>query len=417
MPHKVASRSTHGCWTCRLRKKKCDENHPSCFRCTYLETICDGYGPRPYWMDRGALQREQAGYKKRIIAQIKSAKRINTLPNASQHVESESDAFVLQDIATSTFLHAHPTKDTLSQGGLGRRADFQLLGSDGDLYANSEPIWSEAMNSANFPTELFYDQTAWNTTSDDSRTLSTSVCSATRGRNVQSPIDVSRSNVHYESNMKPMDPLYDPILTDIYSSDLSGYNSEVDWPLTTQTNSSLSCTDLVSQPAGLNDPILYGDMEDILFMYYFDHVFYIYCPFYFPFDRRGRGWLLSILKRVSSAYHAALLLGEYHHSASTQHNSSYSGSARGGHYDMALQELQISLARSSAWSGSLGLTHSVEVLTTILHLLFYEVRSYSPSVIFNANLSKHSRPRVASIMRRYISGQRILCFHRLCKHR
>lgn len=86
---KLVSRSTHGCWTCRLRKKKCDENHPSCFRCTSLRIACGGYGPMPYWMDRGDLQRGQARYKTHVIAQIKSAMRENELPGTSQNVEHE----------------------------------------------------------------------------------------------------------------------------------------------------------------------------------------------------------------------------------------------------------------------------------------------------------------------------------------
>ena len=46
-----------------------------------------------------------------------------------------------------------------------------------------------------------------------------------------------------------------------------------------------------------------------------------------------------------------------------------------GYYDLALGELQSSLVLSSTWTGNLGLTYNIEVLTTIVHLLFYEVRS------------------------------------------
>lgn len=392
MPRKLASRSTHGCWTCRLRKKKCDENHPSCFRCTSLQIICDGYGPRPYWMDRGDLQREQARYKTHIIAQIKSARRENKLPCTSQNVEPELDTLVTRNIATSSFPPAHLTQETLLQSGLAPQRNLQLFGRDGDLHTSSEPIWSEVLDSSNFSTENFYDQIVRMTkydpcSSDASQTLPTSISSVTEGGNIQSSIDVSRSNSQPEANMETIDPLCDPTLSEYCSSELSGYSSEADWSLSAQTNSPSGFTDLVSQPAGLSNPILHGDVEDILFMYYFDHVFYIYCPFYFPSNRKGRGWLFSILKRVKSAYHAALVLSEYHHSTSTQHNSSYPARTRGGHYDLALQELQVSLARSSAWSGNLGLTYNVEVLTTILHLLFYEVRSCSSLILSSMLIS------------------------------
>jgi hypothetical protein len=39
-------------------------------------------------------------------------------------------------------------------------------------------------------------------------------------------------------------------------------------------------------------------MEDILFRYYFHHVFYMHCYFYFPSNWQGGVWLLPTLKRV-----------------------------------------------------------------------------------------------------------------------
>lgn len=39
------SRSRRGCWTCRQRKVKCDEERPSCRRCVRLGRLCD-YEPR-----------------------------------------------------------------------------------------------------------------------------------------------------------------------------------------------------------------------------------------------------------------------------------------------------------------------------------------------------------------------------------
>jgi hypothetical protein len=50
-------RSKQGCWTCRLRKKKCDEGQPQCSTCESLSITCYGYGPKPLWMDDGERQR------------------------------------------------------------------------------------------------------------------------------------------------------------------------------------------------------------------------------------------------------------------------------------------------------------------------------------------------------------------------
>ena len=46
----MASRTTKGCWTCRIRKKKCDEGRPSCGPCAFRQIICYGYGEKPWFM-------------------------------------------------------------------------------------------------------------------------------------------------------------------------------------------------------------------------------------------------------------------------------------------------------------------------------------------------------------------------------
>ncbi|KAL7946737.1 fungal-specific transcription factor domain-containing protein [Trichoderma barbatum] len=47
----VRSRSKRGCWTCRIRHRKCDEGHPFCKECDNRRLHCHGYGPRPSWLD------------------------------------------------------------------------------------------------------------------------------------------------------------------------------------------------------------------------------------------------------------------------------------------------------------------------------------------------------------------------------
>ncbi|KAI8721647.1 hypothetical protein NCS52_00306800 [Fusarium sp. LHS14.1] len=44
------SRTKTGCWTCRLRRKKCDENKPACVNCTSRNLECYGYDQKPAWM-------------------------------------------------------------------------------------------------------------------------------------------------------------------------------------------------------------------------------------------------------------------------------------------------------------------------------------------------------------------------------
>ncbi|KAK4067550.1 transcriptional regulator family: Fungal Specific TF [Trichoderma harzianum] len=57
-----------GCWTCRLRRKKCDETRPECANCTGLQITCHYGRLKPEWLD-GAEKQEAMAAK--IKSQIK----------------------------------------------------------------------------------------------------------------------------------------------------------------------------------------------------------------------------------------------------------------------------------------------------------------------------------------------------------
>ncbi|PHH67332.1 hypothetical protein CDD81_96 [Ophiocordyceps australis] len=61
-------RSSGGCWTCRLRRKKCAENRPECDTCRALEITCFFQDDKPEWMDGGRKQRQMV---EAIKAQVK----------------------------------------------------------------------------------------------------------------------------------------------------------------------------------------------------------------------------------------------------------------------------------------------------------------------------------------------------------
>lgn len=76
-------RSKQGCWTCRLRKKKCDEGRPLCSLCTSLSITCYGYGPRPDWMDNGEREKAVANGIKEIVKHT-SRRKITTQLSSRQ---------------------------------------------------------------------------------------------------------------------------------------------------------------------------------------------------------------------------------------------------------------------------------------------------------------------------------------------
>jgi hypothetical protein len=47
-----------GCWTCKLRRKKCNGARPACGDCDSLEIVCV-YGPKPTWMKGDEEQRKK----------------------------------------------------------------------------------------------------------------------------------------------------------------------------------------------------------------------------------------------------------------------------------------------------------------------------------------------------------------------
>lgn len=53
------TRSRNGCWTCRLRKRKCDETQPRCESCKSYSLVCHGFGQKPKCIDDGPLQRAE----------------------------------------------------------------------------------------------------------------------------------------------------------------------------------------------------------------------------------------------------------------------------------------------------------------------------------------------------------------------
>nr|AOP12494.1 transcription factor ClrB-I2 [Penicillium oxalicum] len=77
MSGKAHKRSRSGCFTCRLRRKKCDEKHPACGACINLSVRCEY--KRPVWWGNADQRKLQ---KERIKNKIKQTKMIER--NGSQ---------------------------------------------------------------------------------------------------------------------------------------------------------------------------------------------------------------------------------------------------------------------------------------------------------------------------------------------
>ncbi|KAF1998091.1 hypothetical protein P154DRAFT_439891 [Amniculicola lignicola CBS 123094] len=98
---KMHRRSRTGCFTCRLRRKKCDEGKPSCRACKHLGLKCEY--KRPMWWSNTDQRRNQKELIKNII------KRTKLNEKTAQGVSMSANT-------PPSLCHSMPTSDTFSDG-------------------------------------------------------------------------------------------------------------------------------------------------------------------------------------------------------------------------------------------------------------------------------------------------------------
>lgn len=63
------------CWTCKLRRKKCDATKPTCRACESRDIPCYGFGDRPEWMNGGEEERAELNKIKDAVKKNNKRKR------------------------------------------------------------------------------------------------------------------------------------------------------------------------------------------------------------------------------------------------------------------------------------------------------------------------------------------------------
>jgi hypothetical protein len=118
------ARSRGACWTCRLRRKKCDEKFPVCSACTSLAVPCYGYDPKPAWADGGVRQKAKAEELQIIIRELASLRRRS---RRKRVVDSASDLVGVEKYGVDeALLDARPSNvaSTANKGSNGQGARF-----------------------------------------------------------------------------------------------------------------------------------------------------------------------------------------------------------------------------------------------------------------------------------------------------
>ncbi|KAK4615528.1 Transcriptional regulatory protein pro1 [Fulvia fulva] len=111
---KMHRRSRSGCFTCRLRRKKCEEGKPACKACKHLGLRCDY--KRPMWWSNGEQRRQQKEMIKNIIKRTQLSKK---QAQAQQSLNTSSPPPLSHSVPTSAeapFAESFPQSRCPSEG-------------------------------------------------------------------------------------------------------------------------------------------------------------------------------------------------------------------------------------------------------------------------------------------------------------
>lgn len=122
-------RSFSGCWTCRLRRKKCDEQRPICQACASLQIDCYTENSKPKWMDGGSRQEKMLQHIKARIKETAPYRRWNRTPGGKDSllrptISMDFDPAISLDALNATphqisrLLHQHVEQNDQANSGV-----------------------------------------------------------------------------------------------------------------------------------------------------------------------------------------------------------------------------------------------------------------------------------------------------------
>ncbi|TLS28725.1 hypothetical protein PpBr36_00639 [Pyricularia pennisetigena] len=155
-PSSKPNRTSDGCWTCRLRKKKCDLGQPTCVSCASLEIECMYSDAKPQWMDGGELQRGRA---EQVKAEVK---RRATLRREKRHVVGDMDGETMIDLEMADGLdgvHLSARAARLN-GDVGSARAFATSERSGAIDGDSFDAATDTPPSSSWTTEHSPDSSA-----------------------------------------------------------------------------------------------------------------------------------------------------------------------------------------------------------------------------------------------------------------
>ncbi|KAG0646244.1 Pestheic acid cluster transcriptional regulator 3 [Hyphodiscus hymeniophilus] len=313
-------KSKQGCWTCRLRRKKCDERPHTCSTCESLTIPCYGYGSKPDWV--------------RPLPEFKSYSIVWT-----ERLETVSEAVD-------------------GKGVLEQPSDFLITVMDNG---------AREKEMANNIKQIVKK------TSRQKGRLGISM-SGFKGRSV-AVSDSDPGGVKIAP--KPMDVNFSSarVVTKGLTPPLTDTNSG------SSPRSSDSAESPHNQPEALSWLSAVKSEEAVLLMHFIDIIFPLQYPMYRPsIIEGGRGWLLSLLLRTKPLYHASLALSAYHRGTAllaSHHGacSAFSTVSQEQLLSLCLSEFRQAIRDAGAWIGEAAAcpSNSLGLMACAIQLIFFEL--------------------------------------------
>ncbi|EED11980.1 C6 transcription factor, putative [Talaromyces stipitatus ATCC 10500] len=366
---------------------------------------CHGYGPRPEWMDNGALQKEKALEFKQIVSQTKWKKGKQSLLH-SRRSSQDRNLHCNQALASRPNTNETPTTSAPYSTNSQLGQSYCLMSED------------KSSNESPEPERTTYLERAWNAPSHTSIIPPDSVCLRNPGN--FAPVTLYSKDVspRYGPGMSAPElaaaqmsdiDWVDVAPQEILELAINGSNNSPQfdammWSMPQYTTSTVPAVTAPEYCMGSSNLSPLGhtpvsvditrkstsratspktatpdhQKEDALFMHYLDDVFYTQNPFYNPADKYKRAWLFSIIKQVKPAYYATLALSERDLLISSMlqdvdiQDLTERLRAKNSYYDLAVQGLKPYLDDAQNLQVHEDLVRCVEGLTSILQVLYWE---------------------------------------------
>lgn len=357
-------RKTTGCWTCRARKKKCDDARPSCAACSLRAITCYGYDAKPAWMDGGEDEKGMLRTMKQRAKESYSQRR------RARAMRSTRQGSMSSTMATSTaspgglrseYGESPAALTTAHSGGSGQQPDgrhFDMRSADQSSpkddphhhnHLNDHSHYAHNGHGHPGPLEPHASYTA-----HSSHTSHT-------------------SHAPHSYTSHPPQNLYDP--RHFQDAPSPAVYASAKAPPHQRPWSQSPPPACEGSRSGSDFP--YSETELSLLMYYFDHVFPRLCPFFtYSAGDKGRGWLLSLFLRtkplcaaaicISACDQAQFVLGPLSDIPQPNHDLEMK------HIQIVV-DLRAHLAQLSQQTGASRMAVAVEALACVMHLILFEV--------------------------------------------